>query len=122
MMLAAVIKDYFATANGVSPRDLCSCSVMPCVRKQGEADRPWFETETPDDMGTVRDVDHVMTTVELANILKERGINLQVRTDPAGGKGRTCSEGGHSKLASSLRRACRCGCRRAVVDWARLPQ
>ena len=56
MMLAAVIKDYFATANGVSPRDVCSCSVMPCVRKQGEADRPWFETETPDDMGTVRDV------------------------------------------------------------------
>ena len=38
----------------------------------GEADRPWFTTDES------HDVDHVMTTMELATIFKERGIDLPV--------------------------------------------
>lgn len=44
MMLGAVIKNYYAQQVGVQPTDICNVSVMPCVRKQGEADREWFNT------------------------------------------------------------------------------
>ncbi|WIA17085.1 hypothetical protein OEZ85_013984 [Tetradesmus obliquus] len=71
MMLGAVIKNYFAAEAGAKPEDICNVSVMPCVRKQGEADREWFNTT-----GLARDVDHVMTTAELGKIFVERGIKL----------------------------------------------
>jgi iron only hydrogenase large subunit-like protein len=71
MMLGAVIKNYFAAECNAKPEDICNVSVMPCVRKQGEADREWFNTT-----GLARDVDHVMTTVELGKIFQERGIKL----------------------------------------------
>jgi iron only hydrogenase large subunit-like protein len=82
MMMGAVVKGYFSTVAGVQPEDICSVSVMPCVRKQGEADREWFVTDVvaKEACGsTVRDVDHVMTTAELGKILVERGIDLAVR-------------------------------------------
>lgn len=44
MMLGAVIKNYFAQETGLSAADMVNVSVMPCVRKQGEADREWFAT------------------------------------------------------------------------------
>lgn len=71
MMLGAVIKNYFAEVEDVAPQDIINVSVMPCVRKQGEADREWFNTT-----GLARDVDHVMTTAELGKIFVERGIKL----------------------------------------------
>jgi iron-only hydrogenase group A len=94
MMMGAVLKGYFAAAAGRDPADVVSCSIMPCVRKQGEADREWFVTTgassgsdaadadadvAPSDgagPGAVRDVDHVITTAELGKIFAERGINL----------------------------------------------
>lgn len=57
MMLGAVIKNYFAEAKALEPTNISTVSIMPCVRKQGEADRPWFNTS-----GVARDVDHVITT------------------------------------------------------------
>lgn len=71
MMMGAVIKNFFAEETGVKPDDIMSCSVMPCVRKQGEADRPMMFTKSGG-----RDVDHVITTVEIAQMLKERNIDL----------------------------------------------
>lgn len=44
MMLGAVLKNYFANETGLAPGDMCNVSIMPCVRKQGEADREWFNT------------------------------------------------------------------------------
>ena len=84
MMMGAVLKNYFAAQAGVAPADVVSCSVMPCVRKQGEADRGWFATAASGsgegaeggDSRVARDVDHVITTVELGNILKERVIDI----------------------------------------------
>ncbi|GBF94161.1 iron hydrogenase [Raphidocelis subcapitata] len=75
MMMGAILKNYFAASAGVQPEGVVSCSVMPCVRKQGEADRDWFATEAGP--GAVRDVDHVITTAELGKIFQERGINLK---------------------------------------------
>lgn len=72
MMLGAVIKNYFAQEHGLAPEKISATSIMPCVRKQGEADRPWFNTT-----GVARDVDHVITTAELGKLFTERGIKLQ---------------------------------------------
>ncbi|EFJ50358.1 iron hydrogenase [Volvox carteri f. nagariensis] len=72
MMLGAMVKTYLAEKKGISPSDISMVSIMPCVRKQGEADRDWFCSGG----AGVRDVDHVITTAELGNILKERNINL----------------------------------------------
>ena len=36
MMMGSVIKNFFAQEHNLSPNDILSCSVMPCVRKQGE--------------------------------------------------------------------------------------
>ncbi|GIL60598.1 hypothetical protein Vafri_15126 [Volvox africanus] len=72
MMLGAMVKTYLAEKRGISPNDICMVSIMPCVRKQGEADRDWYCSSG----AGIRDVDHVVTTAELGNILKERNVNL----------------------------------------------
>ena len=69
LMLGAVLKKYFAPkVLGIDPRKVRVVSVMPCLKKQAEADRPGNQWEG------MRDVDHVVTTRELAEVLKQRGI------------------------------------------------
>ena len=69
LMLGAVLKRYFVpSVLGVDPRKVRVVSVMPCVKKQDEADRPGNQWEG------LRDVDHVITTRELAEVLKSRGV------------------------------------------------
>jgi iron only hydrogenase large subunit-like protein len=73
MMLGRVIKHHLAPLAGRDPASLQVVSIMPCVRKQGEADRPWYaEGSDP----PRRDVDHVLTTVELAALLTDAGIDV----------------------------------------------
>ncbi|KAG2449993.1 hypothetical protein HYH02_000097 [Chlamydomonas schloesseri] len=72
MMMGALVKTYLSDKLAVPPGDIVMVSVMPCVRKQGEADREWFCVSEPG----VRDVDHVVTTAELGAIFKERAIPL----------------------------------------------
>ena len=36
MMMGSVVKNFFAKEHGVKAADIISCSVMPCVRKQGK--------------------------------------------------------------------------------------
>lgn len=71
MMMGAVVKNFFADQNNRKPYEVSMSSIMPCVRKQGEADRPWMDTT-----GQARDVDHVITTAELGKLLVEKGINI----------------------------------------------
>lgn len=77
-MLGAVVKHYFADKLGKKPEDLSLVSVMPCVRKLGESERPQNQT-----VETGRDVDHVLTTVEIAQMLKDKGIDLNAMEDGA---------------------------------------
>lgn len=53
-MLGAVVKKYFAKKIGKKPEEVSFVSVMPCVRKQGESERPQNQTV---EIG--HDVDHV---------------------------------------------------------------
>ena len=71
-MFGAVIKTYFAQKINIQPGDIYSISVMPCTAKKYEAD-----VKTVNDAGVGQDVDLVLTTRELARMIKEKGINVK---------------------------------------------
>lgn len=71
MMQGAVLKAFFSDVSGHSEDSMRVCSVMPCVKKQGEADRMPYRTKAGN-----RQVDHVLTTTRLAKLLKDENINL----------------------------------------------
>ena len=65
MMVGAIVKSYFAKTHDIDPNDLYVVSIMPCVAKKYERQRK----EMPND------VDAVLTTRELAKLIKRSGIN-----------------------------------------------
>jgi iron-only hydrogenase group A len=69
-MLGAVIKTMFAEREGIDPKKIFCVSVMPCTAKKFEAQRP--------EMGRagLSDVDAVLTTRELARLLRQRGVDM----------------------------------------------
>jgi NADH-quinone oxidoreductase subunit G len=69
-MMGAVAKAWYAKKIGVDPKDLVMVSVMPCLAKKYEAAREEFAP------GGVRDVDVVISTRELARMIKEAGIQF----------------------------------------------
>lgn len=70
-MVGAMAKTYFAQKMNIRPEDIVVVSVMPCIAKKYEAGLPGEST-----FG-VRDVDIVLTTRELAKMLKEGSIDLR---------------------------------------------
>ena len=69
-MFGAVFKEY-AKQDKDDKRETVVVSVMPCTAKKGEAIRDEFK----DDNG-VQEVDHVITTQELANMIYEAGVEF----------------------------------------------
>ncbi len=67
-MFGSVAKNVFAPEWGVKTEDLVVVSIMPCTAKKFEAKRPEFQ-----DNG-IKDIDHVITTQELAQMINEHGI------------------------------------------------
>jgi NADH-quinone oxidoreductase subunit G/NADP-reducing hydrogenase subunit HndD len=70
MMLGALVKTYFAEKIKVEPKDIFVVSVMPCTAKKFEISRPEMESNGH------RDVDAVLTTRELARMIKDAGIEF----------------------------------------------
>jgi NADH-quinone oxidoreductase subunit G/NADP-reducing hydrogenase subunit HndD len=70
-MFGALSKTYYAEKTGIDPMDIVSVSIMPCTAKKAEAVRPEFTT------GGLQDVDFVLTTRELARMIKEAGIDFE---------------------------------------------
>ena len=68
--MGAVIKSYFAEKNGIDPAKIVVVSVMPCTAKKFEAKRPELS------VNGLSDVDHVITTRELARMIKSLGIEF----------------------------------------------
>lgn len=68
-MEGAIIKSYFAKAHGIDPKDIFVVSVMPCTAKKYEAKRPQNAA-----VENLPDVDAVLTTRELAVLVKRAGI------------------------------------------------
>ena len=71
-MFGAVAKTYFAEKKGIPPEKLKVISVMPCVSKKAESDLP-----TMVGADGRKDVDIVLTTRELARLLKSDHVNIQ---------------------------------------------
>ena len=69
-MMGAVVKSYFAQREGIDPAKIFSVSIMPCTAKKFECGRSEMAH------GMVADVDAVLTTRELARIIRMRGLDL----------------------------------------------
>ena len=70
-MFGALAKTYYAKARNIDPESIVSVSIMPCTAKKFEASRPEMH-----DSG-YRDVDYVLTTRELAIIIKQAGLDFK---------------------------------------------
>ncbi|MDZ7332633.1 MAG: NADH-dependent [FeFe] hydrogenase, group A6 [candidate division KSB1 bacterium] len=70
-MLGAIVKSYFAEREGIDPKRIFSVSIMPCTAKKFEAERPELTQHG------VPDIDAVLTTRELARIIRMRGLDLK---------------------------------------------
>lgn len=75
MMLGALVKSYYAKKIGVDPQKIFVVSVMPCTAKKFEVTRPeMFNDGQPN-------VDAVLTTRELARMIKDAGIDFESLPD-----------------------------------------
>lgn len=76
-MLGSVAKSYYAKKKGIDPKQIVSVAIMPCTAKKFEAGRGEMNSAgavagNPE----LRDVDFVLTTRELARMIKGKGIDL----------------------------------------------
>lgn len=76
-MQGPTIKTYFAKEKGINPKQIVNVAVTPCTAKKYEISRPemnasgiYYGDET------IRDMDYVITTNELAKWLKEENIDF----------------------------------------------
>jgi len=69
-MLGALCKELLPADLNVKKEDLVMVSIMPCTAKKFEAKRPEFATDG------IPEVDHVLTTQELARMIEEAGLRF----------------------------------------------
>ncbi len=70
-IFGALVKSYLPEKIGVESEDIFHVSIMPCVAKKFEMQRP----EMKNALG-IRDVDAVLTTREAARLMRLKGIDL----------------------------------------------
>jgi NADP-reducing hydrogenase subunit HndD len=69
-MFGALAKTYYAQVRGIDPKNVVSVSIMPCTAKKFEANRPEMRSSG------YKDVDYVLTTRELARMIKQAGVDF----------------------------------------------
>ncbi|MFU8780003.1 MAG: NADH-dependent [FeFe] hydrogenase, group A6 [Kiritimatiellia bacterium] len=74
-MFGAVAKTYYAQKIGVRAEDMVVVSIMPCTAKKFECQRPEMNSSG------VQDVDFVLTTRELGQMIREAGIDFRALED-----------------------------------------
>lgn len=67
-MLGAVLKAHYRNTRPADSRETVMVAIMPCTAKKAEAARPALITDGE------RDVDYVLTTQELADMIAESGL------------------------------------------------
>ncbi len=70
-MFGALAKTYYAQSSGIDPSDMYVVSIMPCTAKKYEAGREEMQSNEG-----MQDVDAVLTTRELAKMIRSQGINF----------------------------------------------
>ncbi len=76
-MFGAILKTYYAEKHNIDPKKMVVVSVMPCVAKKFESSREEMEANG------LRDVDIVISTRELARMIKASGIQFDKLPDEA---------------------------------------
>ena len=74
-MFGAIIKSYYAKKFNIDSSKIYVVSVMPCTAKKYEAVRPEMENDG------LRNVDAVLTTRELARMIKQANIDFEMIED-----------------------------------------
>jgi NADH-quinone oxidoreductase subunit G/NADP-reducing hydrogenase subunit HndD len=69
-MEGAVIKSYLAEKDGIDPSNIVVVSIMPCIAKKFEESREELS------YNGVKDVDYVLTTRELAKMIKQSSMDF----------------------------------------------
>ncbi len=70
-MFGALAKTFYAQKRNIDPAKVVSVSIMPCTAKKYEADRPEMRSSG------FKDIDFVLTTRELAVMIKQAGIDFR---------------------------------------------
>jgi NADP-reducing hydrogenase subunit HndD len=70
-MFGALAKTFYAQKMKIDPSRIISVSIMPCTAKKYEADRPEMRASG------YKDIDYVLTTRELAVMIKQAGIDFR---------------------------------------------
>lgn len=74
-MMGAIIKTYYADKNNIDPKKIFVVTIMPCIAKKFERQRAYQNaTGYPD-------IDAVLTTRELARMIKKQKIDFNNLTD-----------------------------------------
>ncbi len=71
-MFGALAKTYYPKTRNLDPKDIVSVSIMPCTAKKYEANRPEMRSSG------YKDVDYVLTTRELARMIKQAGVEFSM--------------------------------------------
>lgn len=74
-IFGAASKSYYPFVEKLDPKDVFTVSVMPCVAKKFESERPEMENHD------TRDIDAVLTTRELGDLIKKYGIKFDTLED-----------------------------------------
>ncbi len=74
-MFGAILKTYYAKREGLDPAKMYVVSVMPCIAKKFERQRPEMKEDD------LYDVDNVITTRELARMIKQANIEFEKLED-----------------------------------------
>ena len=74
-MFGAILKTYYAKREGLDPEKIYVVSVMPCIAKKFERQRPEMMEDN------LYDVDNVITTRELARMIKQANIEFEKLED-----------------------------------------
>lgn len=74
-MFGAILKSYYAKKNNIDPEKIVVVSVMPCVAKKFESEREEMQAKG------LKDVDIVISTRELAKMIKQSGIKYKMLPD-----------------------------------------
>ncbi len=81
-MLGTLAKTYYREKQGLDLETVVSVAIMPCTAKKFECQRPEMNSAgrrsgKPD----IRDIDIVLTTRELASLIKRKGLDLNMMPD-----------------------------------------
>ena len=63
-------QNLLCTGDGIDPKNLVAVSLMPCTAKKFECNRPEMNASG------YQDVDYVLTTREMARMIKAKGLDL----------------------------------------------